>query len=75
MESNLVADQMMSCGGVEAMEKLQTHQSADVYNLVYQILQTYFNAVEDAPVMGEYANFMNEAQNLGGGDGQTNFNF
>lgn len=36
------------CGGLEQLEKLQTHENDEIYRLAVEILQTYFE-VEEAP--------------------------
>ncbi|CUI14425.1 importin alpha subunit, putative [Bodo saltans] len=39
---NVVVDAIAECGGIELIEKLQTHQNNDVYHNAVSILETYF---------------------------------
>lgn len=51
LEENIVAQQVMECGGIDHLEQLQKHNNKDVYNLALTILETYFNVDDSAPVM------------------------
>ena len=47
MEENIVAKQVMECGGIDSIEALQTHRDEKVYNLALQTLEAFFTTEEE----------------------------
>lgn len=46
-DSNLFADQVNECGGLEKLEKLQSHPNSKVYEKAYNLITTYFEVEDD----------------------------
>jgi importin subunit alpha-6/7 len=42
-----VVDLITDCGGLNAIEELQNHENANIYNRAVKVLETYFGAEED----------------------------
>lgn len=75
--TNAVADLISQSGGVELIEKLQTHQNNDVYHNAISILETYFvtEGVDGSQIAHTQSGFqfqpdVNAGSGMGGG-----FNF
>lgn len=49
---NLIAEEIEKCGGLDDIEKLQSHENDGVYTLAYDIIDNYFSedGEEDANV-------------------------
>lgn len=58
-EENIVARQVMDCGGLDCVEQLQNHASRDVYNLAFQILEQFFTVDADVGITGGQLDFEN----------------
>lgn len=73
---NTVADLIAECGGIELIEKLQTHQSNDVYHNAVAILETYFvtEGVGSNEVVNSGSGFQFQ-QDPSAGMGGNGFNF
>ncbi len=50
---NIFALEFEICGGIDSLEELQLHKNPQVYELVFMILETYYN-IE----MGDSSNLM-----------------
>ncbi|KAG5472338.1 hypothetical protein LSCM1_03737 [Leishmania martiniquensis] len=50
-EENIVAKQVMDCGGVDSIEQLQTHADKNVYNIALQILESFFTTEDETGPM------------------------
>ncbi|CAG9578308.1 putative importin alpha [Leishmania major strain Friedlin] len=75
-EENIVAKQVMDCGGVDSIEQLQTHADKNVYSIALQILETFFTTEDETGPMGDAmgADMVDFAQaNPTAGSGQFNF--
>ncbi|EKF37915.1 importin alpha, putative [Trypanosoma cruzi marinkellei] len=51
-EENMVAQAMIACGGVNAIERIQTLTDNNLYSMALSILETYFNVEENFPQGG-----------------------
>ncbi|KAK7194229.1 importin alpha [Novymonas esmeraldas] len=49
---NIVAKQVMDCGGIDSIEQLQSHADKNVYSIALQILESFFTT-EDAGGAGD----------------------
>lgn len=50
-DDNIVAKQVMDCGGIDSIEHLQSHADKNVYNLALQILEGFFNTDDETGLM------------------------
>ncbi|KAG5498625.1 hypothetical protein JKF63_02911 [Porcisia hertigi] len=71
-EENIIAKQVMECGGIDSIEHLQTHADKNVYNIALQILESFFTTEDDVGLVDSAggAGMMDFAQgnsNVGGG--------
>ncbi|KAF8286195.1 putative importin alpha [Trypanosoma cruzi] len=51
-EENMVAQAIIACGGVNAIERIQSYTDNNLYSLALSILETYFNVEESFPPGG-----------------------
>jgi len=49
-DSEQICTLIEECGGLDKIEMLQNHENEDIYKLAYEIVDTYFNGIEDEEV-------------------------